>query len=236
MNKLFDIIRFINGRRCPVCGRSIDISDKPVLCKECSSIWTEECNEVICDINNGTINKKLPDAIHYMIFLTYYRSYSSTPSKKMILKLKENNTRDIYDFFADRLADEIVRRYNGRPCDTVITNVPRSRKAVIKYGFDQAKLLAQSISKKLGINYTDPLGYKAGRRFIQQKKLTWDERKLNASGAYFIKIKKIASFHGKRCILIDDIYTTGATLAACAKLLDGYGAKYIDCAVIAKTI
>lgn len=236
MNKFYDFIRYINGRRCPVCGRSIDISDKPALCEECLSLWTAERGEVIRDINDGIIYKKPPEAVHCLIFLTYYRSHRNTPSKKMILKLKKHNTRDIYDFLADSLVNELVKRYNGSPCDTVIINVPRSRRAVIEYGFDQAKLLAQSISKKLGIDYTDALGYMTGRRFIQQKKLTSDERKINAAGAYYIKTKRIASFHGKRCILIDDIYTTGATSAACAKLLDGYGAKYIDCAVIAKTI
>jgi ComF family protein len=234
MNKLFDVIRYINGRRCPACGRSIDISDKPALCEDCFFLWEAERAEVIRDINSGTINKRLPQAIHSLIYLTYYRSHRSTPSKKMILNLKKNSIRDLYDFFAESLVSELVKHYNC--INTVIINVPRSRKAVIKYGFDQAKLLAQSISVKSGIDYTDALGYITGRRFIQQKKLKPDERKINAAGAYYIKTKKIASFNGKRCILIDDIYTTGATLAACAKLLDDYGAKYIDCAVIAKTI
>lgn len=235
MNLFLKILRYINGCRCPVCGSNIDISDKPALCAGCCLIWTRECGEVIKGLDKDNKNQ-FSDAVHDLIYLTYYRPHCNTPSKKMILDLKKHNTRDIYEFLADNLANKFKDRYNGIPRDTIIINVPRSRKAIIKYGFDQAELLAKSVSEKLNLNYIGLIGYKAGRRFIQQKELTSEERRLNALGSYYIKTKKITSIYGKRCILIDDIYTTGATLTACAKLLDDNGAKYVDCAVIAKTV
>lgn len=235
MNIILKILRYINGCRCPVCGSNTDISDKPALCASCSFIWTRECEEVIKGLNLDNKNQ-FSDAVHSLIYLTYYRPHRNTPSKKMILDLKKHNSRDIYEFLANNLANTLMKRYNSIPRNTIIVNVPRSRKAITKYGFDQAELLARSIAGKLNLYYIGVIGYKTGRRFIQQKELTSEERRRNALGAYYIKTKKITSIQGKRCILIDDIYTTGATLAACAKLLDDNGAKYVDCAVIAKTV
>lgn len=230
MNKIINILRFINGRRCAVCGCAIDLMNEIELCSLCYSGWLRECEEVslnpVSDIKNQMS----------LIYLTYYRINRDTPSKSMILALKRHNSRDIYNFLAFNLAETLKKHYHQIPRNTIIINVPRSRKAIIKYGFDQAALLAHSVSDMMNLDYFNVLSYKSGRRLIQQKKLTLEDRRLNALNAYYIKKKNIIKFYGKRCILIDDVYTTGATLAACAKLLTDNGAKNVDCAVIAKTV
>lgn len=234
-------IRLIYGSRCPSCGKSSGLPEQSVLCEGCSLLWQNECDEVTESENNkNEMNKEnkilLTDTIHRLIYLTHYRTYRSTVSKKLILDLKKHNYRIIYKFLADNLAKKIKILYNGVPGDTIVINVPRSGKAVIKYGFDQAQLLAKNISGILKSEYVGALAYKPGRRFIQQKMLTPEERRINALDSYYIKTKKIKSIYGKRCILVDDIFTTGATLSACAKLLDENGAKYVDCAFIARTV
>ncbi len=230
--KIIGIFRYINGNRCPSCGCDINLSDKPALCSSCCSLWEKEREEA----EKNTVKKnQTSDAIHGMVFLTYYKTKYNSPSKKMILELKKHNYRDIYEFLAFHLSNRLLENYKGCPRDTVIVNVPRSRQAVVKYGFDQSELLAHSVSDMMGLKYVSAIGYKTGRMFIMQKELSLKERRMNALEAYTIQKKKIPLIFGKRCILIDDICTTGATLSACAELLDNNGAKYVDCAVIAKT-
>lgn len=239
-NKIRYFLRLINGFRCPVCGRYSDIAkykNKCPLCESCYALWESECREVENETHKRSAINKQAGAVHSLAYLAYYRPYLDTTAKKLVLDLKKIDSYDIYSFLTDNLVYKLQSYYNNDiPGDAVIINVPRSRKAVSKYGFDQAALLAKNTASKLNIKYINAIGYKPGRRFTQQKKLTQIERTKNAADAYFIKTKKIASFFGKRCILIDDIYTTGATLAACAELLVNHGAKYIDCAVVAKTI
>ena len=229
MNKIINILRFVNGRRCAVCNCAIELTNDNELCSLCYSNWIRECEET----SLHPIEKNKKDSL---IYLTYYRTYRETPSKSMILSLKKNNSRNIYNFLAFNLSQTLKKHYKGIPRDTIIINVPRSPKAIFKYGFDQAALLAHCVSDMMNLEYIDALGYKTSRRFIQQKKLTLEDRKHNAFNAYYVKNKKTIKIFGKRCILIDDVYTTGATLTACAKLLVDHGAKYVDCAVIAKTL
>ena len=53
----------------------------------------------------------------------------------------------------------------------------------------------------------------------------------NVLGAY--RILNSAEVSGKRVLLLDDIYTTGATVGECARVLRTAGAKEVHCAAIA---
>ncbi|HPD44839.1 MAG TPA: phosphoribosyltransferase family protein, partial [Candidatus Woesebacteria bacterium] len=64
--------------------------------------------------------------------------------------------------------------------------------------------------------------------------LSGRKRALNVKGAY--KIEKGADVKGKRIILIDDVFTTGATTMEVSKVLKRAGAKYVLVATVAKSI
>ena len=70
------------------------------------------------------------------------------------------------------------------------------------------------------IKYTQP-----------QYKLNKSERIKNTKGAFFIKKSEI--FHKKSILLIDDVYTTGATVNECSKIVYKAGAKLVDVLVLA---
>ena len=67
----------------------------------------------------------------------------------------------------------------------------------------------------------------------QQKQLTAAERERNAAKSF--EIDQGACVAGKTVVLVDDICTTGSSLAGCTTLLLEAGAKRVFCAVIAKT-
>lgn len=121
-----------------------------------------------------------------------------------------------------------------------VTWVPRRRSAIQKYGCDQSRLLAKEVSRQLGIPCRQLVRRVGGE---EQKKLTRSGRKENAAVSFAVVMSDKKRKKGarstrvpERIILIDDLATTGSTLAACAKLLRGAGAKKIVPAVFAKTV
>ncbi len=111
-----------------------------------------------------------------------------------------------------------------------ITWVPVSTRRRLKRGYDQAELLARALAKEMKI----PIGrmLKKVRHNPPQSGIAAPEaRRANVLGAY-VPAGKL-SITGKRILLVDDIFTTGATCEECARVLSAMGAKEIHCAVVA---
>jgi len=95
-------------------------------------------------------------------------------------------------------------------------------------GYDQSGKLARVVSKRLGLPAEKLLIKKRGVK--SQTKMAGDEaRRENARGAFKAKY----SPRGKRVLLVDDIYTTGATAAACRAALLNAGASEVVCCAVA---
>ncbi len=104
----------------------------------------------------------------------------------------------------------------------IIVPVPLHKKRLRERGFNQSLLLAREASSALSV----PIDYKnllRVRPTEQQVNLGADERKRNVAGAF--SVKDAAHFKGRRVLLVDDVYTTGATIRECSKVLKKSGAK-----------
>ncbi len=87
--------------------------------------------------------------------------------------------------------------------------------------FNQAERLASHLSQATGI----PLRKNLLRRVVPtatQTLLTREQREKNMRGAF--AMTKPSTLDGKRIVLVDDVFTTGATTSACAKILKSAGA------------
>jgi Predicted amidophosphoribosyltransferases len=89
-------------------------------------------------------------------------------------------------------------------------------------GFNQAELLAARIASRLSIRL-ETAAVKKTRHTTPQSALTRLERIENAKGNF----RTDADLTGKSILLVDDVVTTGATLAECAHALRGAGAKHV---------
>lgn len=113
--------------------------------------------------------------------------------------------------------------------------VPLHRWRLLSRRYNQSALIAQALSKKtkvptmvdglLRIRATEVQGYKKAA-----------ERHKNVKKAFVTNPKREEAVKGKSIILIDDVYTTGATVKECAKTLMKAGAKRVDILTLARVV
>jgi ComF family protein len=109
--------------------------------------------------------------------------------------------------------------------DFIVTSVPMWREKEKNRGFNQAKILAQIVSKEFMLSETDLLTRtRPTRPMFGLKK---DERRKNIEGAFKIKKEQLGGIKNQAIILVDDLWTTGSTMRECAELLKRGGAKSV---------
>ena len=102
-------------------------------------------------------------------------------------------------------------------------------------GYDQAALLAAVAARHLGL----PLAFalERGRSTVAQFELGRDERAANVAGAFRLRVSDPLAGQavaGRWVLLVDDVVTTGATLAACATALQRAGAMAVSAIAVAR--
>jgi ComF family protein len=97
-------------------------------------------------------------------------------------------------------------------------------------GFNQAEVVAGKISKRLRLPMVRALS--RSRRTSQQAGLTSSQRRSNVAGAFVLR--KGVSVRDRHVLLVDDVFTTGATAAACARVLKRAGAKRVSVLTVAR--
>lgn len=100
-------------------------------------------------------------------------------------------------------------------------------------GFNQAELIARHLAGQLGFPCLPILGRR--RATSAQSSLARPERLRNLRSAFRVRRGFAASLGGARLLLLDDVSTTGATLAAAAEVLRQAGAGEVLAAVVAQT-
>ena len=105
----------------------------------------------------------------------------------------------------------------------LVLPVPIHRKRRDERGYNQAEILAKKVAKKTGIEYNKSV-LKRVKDTDVMRKLSSLERRENLKGAF----KATEYARGKAVLLIDDIYTTGATADECAKVLKDAGAVSVS--------
>jgi ComF family protein len=99
-----------------------------------------------------------------------------------------------------------------------------------KRGFNQSELLARVVSRRTGIPVANAL--RRRKPTPPQAGLTSAERRTNVSGAFEIRSRD--AVRGRSVLLIDDVLTTGATAAACARALKRGGADRVTALTLAR--
>jgi len=111
--------------------------------------------------------------------------------------------------------------------------MPLHRRRQLERGFNQAEIIAGSIGKIMGLPLIDPLLVR--KKYLKaQAKLSREERIANIRSAFSFNKRFLAVSKLSRIILVDDVYTTGATMQECAKILKNEGFNNVWGLVVAR--
>ena len=117
----------------------------------------------------------------------------------------------------------------------IVVPVPLHRRRLWWRRYNQSALLARNVAEKAGKRlHTGVLA--RIRPTIQQVGLSADERDRNVRGAFRVSAEAKAEISGRRVLLIDDVYTTGATAKAATRALLRAGASAVDVLVFARVV
>lgn len=117
----------------------------------------------------------------------------------------------------------------------VIVPVPLHRWRLIRRRYNQAAVMGQFLAKSTGVGFVAD-GLIRNRATQSQGHMNAKERHKNVKKAFAVHPKRTGQIKGKKIILIDDVYTTGATVRECVRaLLDG-GAAEVSVLTLARVI
>ena len=155
------------------------------------------------------------------------------PVDRLLRELKYGSRLALADWAGSALGAAVeraldARRLQERP-DCVVA-LPLGRDRQRERGFNQAQEIAVRVAGRLGLPMTRALTRTA--ETAPQSKLSWSERAANIRGA-FAASPQIRGLHPA---VVDDVMTTGATLAEAARTLLRGGAQRVECWVVARTL
>jgi ComF family protein len=204
----------VGASLCPPCWQKLHILDEPV----CDALGTP------FEFDEGT-GLLSPAAIAAPPLWNKARAATAFDdhSRHLIHLLKYQDTQEAGILMA-RMMLGAGRKLIAET--DIILPVPLHRHRLWQRRFNQAAylaaIIAQTSAKPLA---TDVLIRE--RRTRQQVGLTADERRKNVRKAFSVPLEKRPFVEGKTILLVDDVRTTGATLAACATTLKDSGAVHV---------
>ena len=180
-------------------------------CVKCSKILEDLDNEICLDC------RKTLQYFEYGIALFDYKDL-----KKSLYRYKYNGRGEYADFYANEICKYLGAEICKMKIDMIIP-VPLHKNREMKRGYNQAKLIADRVGERLGLQVGDNI-VKRVKNTIAQKKLGIANRQNNLKKAFHISGYDVKL---KRVLIIDDIYTTGATINSLARELSLAGASEI---------
>jgi ComF family protein len=135
-------------------------------------------------------------------------------------------------FFAEWMEEGLNRYWGSHSLDLLIP-APLHPQRLRERGFNQALLLVKELSRRTGIPYRKTILQKK-KPTIPQVNLSGTEREKGLRGAFQVIGKE--ELLGKSVLLVDDVYTTGATVNECSKVLLRGGAERVNVLTLAHAV
>lgn len=216
------LVDLVYPPRCPACG--VATVSQGGLCLECWS-GIEFPPIVETKLNGGGSVLLEPD----VIAATYYNDVS----RRLVLAYKHGGKITLAKLLGQMISSRMPPRDIGAP--PLIIPVPLHRSRILHRGFNQAALLAKELARRChGEILVD--GLRRTKRTPSLGGLDKEERRAALNGAICVSKRATKRINGRNIILVDDVYTSGATSNACASALQMSGAKSVRVACFAIAI
>ncbi|HLT08850.1 MAG TPA: ComF family protein [Cyclobacteriaceae bacterium] len=159
--------------------------------------------------------------------MSFLRFTKRGVSQKILHQLKYKNKPELGNLLG-RIYGRTLSETFGPAWDMVVP-VPLHALKYKKRGYNQSERFAQGLSESLNIPVVNRL-HRTKFTTTQTNKSRW-QRWENVEAVF--EVSSPAEVAAKDILLVDDVMTTGATLAACANTLLAAGARSVDIAVVA---
>ena len=197
-------------RFCKACLSALAYLPRPV-CERCGYPVQGQAGRLCAACRQAS-----PSALSGIRSVAFFEG----PLQQALHSLKYK--RDI--ILADTLARLLYDAWVGHPVPgDVVMPIPLSPQRLRERGYNQAGLLARGFAELAGLPYTFR-GAVRVRNTTSQVGLSAAQRRENMGGAFSGAVGRVA---GRAVILVDDVCTTGSTLAACAEALTAAGAASV---------
>ena len=205
---------------CEVCLEKI-WHIPPPYCLKCGRRVPEkestcgECKKKVVHVQRGFSCCEYKDTIKHCIHLFKYNGYVG-----------------LVDIFKDIMTDFLKKHTLDKEIDLIVP-VPMYRTKKRERTYNHAEVLARSISQSFSI-LIDSKNLKKIRWTQSQSELDKQKRLRNVKDSFITVDKNV--FRGKNVLLVDDVYTTGATINECARVLSGTEPRSIYSLTLARSI
>lgn len=223
------ILDLVFPRRCPIC-------DKPVrpygslICEECAVVPQPvgDCTCFKCGKPVGEQEEYCADCSRKKHM--YYRGAASFRYRSVsgsLYRFKYEGRREYADYYGREMAltfDRFTQEMGAAHVPDLLVPVPCSEQRERKRGYNQAAVLAEKLAEIVRIP-VDSSSLKRAKDTKAMRTMSATERQNNLKKAFHAYGNSVRL---KSIMLIDDIYTTGATVDACALALLEAGAREVS--------
>lgn len=227
-----------------VLGALVDLA-LPDVCASCGEGPGPLCPTCLADLRAGVFGRPrrmMPDPVPPHLPDVVAAGPYAGVLRTLVSSYKDDERRDLRPVLARLLAGPLgvaVRTGVG----TLVVPMPSSRAAVRRRGDDPVAALARAaarlVSTHPGRRHAPPLtvapALRPVRRMADQSLLDHGQRAANLAGAYAVHRRWEDRIVGSRVVLVDDVVTTGATLAEGARAIRVVGGEVVGAATLAAT-
>lgn len=215
MKWISDLLDFIFPRHCIVCGEILSSGEKDI-CVNCLVSLP-----LIDGRQRAEIEKLFWGIVQVERAVSYIYYRKGSPYNRLLHYLKYKERPEVGVRLAVAAAKELAPTgfFDGVE---LIVPLPLSRKKLRRRGYNQCDYIARGISEVAGV----PVVKDCVQRTVANETQTHknrDERWRNVQGIF--AVTNFEALRGRHVLLVDDVLTTGATLASCAATLVAAGCR-----------
>lgn len=149
-----------------------------------------------------------------------------------VIAMKFNHRLEMAEYFARILFYYLKTEMKEEVFDGIVP-VPLHPRRYLKRGYNQSEEMGMMLSQRMGIPLWPELMHRI-RNTPPQTRLEHSQRKKNVTGAFEVVYPD--PIKERHILLLDDVYTTGSTLNACASVLKAVGARKVTALTLCRAI
>lgn len=220
-NFWYALLNLLYPQTCLLCNYKLGDGQRPGLI--CETCWSKiRINATVCSIEG--------DCEGFAFDRVFYATTYDETMKRCIRLFKYEGKVQMVNLLGEIMADFADKNINSHEIDLIVP-MPLHPVKLRERQFNQSEALATYLAKKLNKKIIKDR-IKRIKYTLPQTELKREDRLKNVKDAFLAK--RHNGFEDRTILLIDDVFTTGATLHECAKSLKNAGAKKVIAFALAR--